>query len=46
MKYYATSDTHGFYTPFRLALAEAGYYDDAEPHKLLIAGDLFGRGSM
>ena len=44
MKYYVTSDVHGFYTPLRAILAKAGYFDDTEPHKLLIAGDLFDRG--
>ena len=28
MKYYVTSDVHGFYTLLRAALTEAGYYDD------------------
>ena len=44
MKYYVTSDIHGFYTPFRDVLTRAGYFEDAEPHKLVIAGDLFDRG--
>ena len=44
MKYYVTSDVHGFYTPLRTSLTKAGYFDDAEPHKLLIVGDLFDRG--
>ena len=44
MKYYVTSDVHGFYTPLREALANAGYFNDDAPHKLLIAGDLFDRG--
>lgn len=45
MKYYVTSDIHGFYTPLRNALAKAGYFDDPEPHQLIVAGDLFDRGS-
>lgn len=44
MKYYVTADIHGFYTLFRNALAEAGYFDDPEEHKLIILGDLFDRG--
>ena len=44
MKYYVTSDVHGFYTPFRAILTKAGYFEDTEPHKLLVAGDLFDRG--
>ena len=44
MKYYVTSDIHGFYTPLRDTLTRAGYFEDMEPHKLVIAGDLFDRG--
>ena len=44
MKYYVTSDIHGFYTPLRDVLTRAGYFEDVEPHKLVIAGDLFDRG--
>lgn len=44
MKYYITSDLHSFYTPFIEGLRAAGYYEDTEPHKLIILGDLFDRG--
>lgn len=44
MKYYVASDIHGFFSPFRDALTEAGYFDDPEPHKLILLGDLFDRG--
>ena len=44
MRYYVTSDTHGFYTPLVDALKKAGYYEDTAPHKLVILGDLFDRG--
>ena len=44
MKYYITADVHGFYTEFHKALDEAGYFNDPEPHKLIILGDLFDRG--
>lgn len=44
MKYYIASDIHGFYTAFRQALFAAGYFEDAEPHKLILLGDLFDRG--
>lgn len=44
MRYYVTSDVHGFYTPLRAALTEIGYFEDKEPHKLIICGDLFDRG--
>ena len=44
MRYYITADIHGFYTEFHKALDEAGYFNDPEPHKLIILGDLFDRG--
>lgn len=44
MRYYVTSDTHGFYTPLVDALKKAGYFEDTSPHKLMILGDLFDRG--
>ncbi len=44
MKYYVTADVHGFYTHFYNALTEAGFFEDPEPHKLIILGDLFDRG--
>ena len=36
---------HGFYMEFQDALKASGYYEDKEPHKLIILGDLFDRGS-
>ncbi len=45
MKYYITSDIHSFYTEFRKALDEKGYFTDKEPHKIIICGDLFDRGT-
>jgi len=44
MKYYVTTDVHGFYSELRQALTEAGFFSDEEPHKLIILGDLFDRG--
>lgn len=44
MKYYVTSDVHGFYTPLIKTLTDAGYFEDRGPHKLVILGDLFDRG--
>lgn len=44
MKYYVTSDVHGFYTPFRDVLERGGFFTDPAPHKLVILGDLFDRG--
>ena len=45
MKYYITADIHGFYMEFQDALKSSGYYEEKEPHKLIILGDLFDRGS-
>ncbi|MBO4831239.1 MAG: metallophosphoesterase [Oscillospiraceae bacterium] len=44
MKYYVTADIHGYFSIMRKALAASGFYDDTEPHKLIILGDLFDRG--
>lgn len=45
MRYYVTADIHGFYMEFQTALRSSGYYEDPEPHKLIILGDLFDRGT-
>ena len=45
MRYYVISDVHGFYTNMTDALKSAGYFDDPQPHKLIILGDLFDRGT-
>lgn len=44
MKYYVVSDVHGFYTPLHNALSSAGFFEDDQPHKLIVCGDLFDRG--
>ncbi len=44
MKYYITADVHGFYTEFHMALDGAGYFNDPEPYKLIVPGDIFDRG--
>ena len=44
MKYYITADIHSFYTEFHHALEQAGYFNDPEPHKLIVLGDIFDRG--
>lgn len=46
MKYYVVADVHGFYDQMVKALTERGYFDDKSPHKLIICGDLFDRGSQ
>lgn len=44
MRYYVVSDVHGFYTELKTALQEQGFFEDSQPHKLIICGDLFDRG--
>lgn len=44
MRYYVVADTHGYYTYLEQALREAGFFDDTEPHKLILCGDLLDRG--
>lgn len=46
MKYYVTADVHGFYSILHDALEEAGFFTETQPHKLIILGDLFDRGSV
>lgn len=45
MRYYVVADVHGFYTEMVSALNEKGYFEDKTPHKLIVCGDLFDRGS-
>lgn len=45
MKYYVVADVHGFYTELITALIEKGFFEDKEPHKLIVCGDLFDRGN-
>ena len=45
MKYYVVADVHGFCSILKDSLKEKGFFDDEEPHKLIICGDLFDRGS-
>ena len=45
MKYYVTADVHGYFTELKTALTNLGFFEDTEPHKLIICGDLFDRGS-
>ena len=44
MKYYVVSDVHGFYTELKNALDENGFFNDSEPHKLILCGDMMDRG--
>lgn len=45
IKYYVVSDVHSFFTELKTVLTEKGFFDDPEPHKLIICGDLFDRGT-
>ena len=44
MKYYVTSDVHGFYSELKEALDKSGFFTDTEPHKLVLCGDMMDRG--
>ena len=44
MKYYVVADIHGYLTELREALGQAGFFDDEEPCKLIVCGDLLDRG--
>lgn len=44
MRYYATADVHGYFSELILALTEQGFFEDRQPHKLIVCGDLYDRG--
>ena len=44
MRYYVTADVHGFFSELKSTLEEKGFFEDKEPHKLIVCGDLFDRG--
>ena len=44
MRYYVTTDPHGYYSILRASLEHAEFFDDKDAHKLVILGDLFDRG--
>lgn len=45
MRYYVTADVHGYFSELKSALAENGFFEDTEPHKLIICGDIYDRGA-
>ena len=45
MRYYVTADVHGYFSELKMALAEKGFFEDKEPHKLIICGDIYDRGT-
>ena len=44
MRHYVMADPHGFYEATVTALREKGFFDDEEPHKLVLCGDAMDRG--
>lgn len=46
MKYYVVADVHGYYDLLKQALQEAGFFDETEPCKLIVCGDLLDRGTQ
>lgn len=44
MRYYVTSDIHSYFTKLKNTLTKTGFFEDKEPHKLIICGDLFDEG--
>ena len=45
MRYYVTADVHGYFSELKTALTQIGFFDDNEPHKLIICGNIYDRGS-
>ncbi len=45
MRYYVTADVHGYFSELKFALAERGFFEDKDPHKLVICGDVYDRGT-
>lgn len=46
MKYFVSSDIHGYYDEWMKALGENGFDEKNPEHKLIVCGDLFDRGSQ
>lgn len=44
MRYYVVSDVHGYFTELKQALEEQGFFEDKQPYKLIICGDIYDRG--
>lgn len=45
MRYYVTADVHGYFSELKDALEDKGFFEDQEPHKLIVCGDLYDRGT-
>lgn len=46
MKYFVSSDIHGFFDEWQNALKEKGFDLNNPEHKIILCGDLFDRGSQ
>ena len=44
MRYYVVADVHSYFSELKKALREKGFFEDKEPHKLIVCGDLYDRG--
>lgn len=44
MKYYVVSDVHSYFTEMMQALKDKGFFEEKEPCKLIVCGDLLDRG--
>lgn len=44
MKYFVSSDIHGFYDEWMIALTAKGFDILNSDHKIILCGDLFDRG--
>ena len=44
MKYYVVSDVHSYFDILKDTLTKQGFFNDTEPHKLIVCGDLMDRG--
>ena len=45
MRYYVTADVHGYFSELKEALSQQGFFEDRQPHKLIVCGDLYDRGT-
>ena len=46
MKYFVSSDIHGFFDEWQNALKDKGFDLNNPEHKIILCGDLFDRGSQ
>ena len=46
MKYFVSSDIHGFFNEWQNALKDKGFDLNNPEHKIILCGDLFDRGSQ